>query len=253
MRIQRLGWIPDLPDHRDYLAKPVPFTVEIPRKVDLTSFFSACYDQLQIGSCTSNSIAGILEFNQRKQGEKDSCTPSRLFIYYCERLMEHSVSQDAGAQIRDGIKCVVSEGAPPETLWPYIDNGKAFKTKPNKAAYAAALKHEALVYERVQQNLSQMKAVLASGFPFACGFTVYEEFESEAVAKSGIVPMPGKKSRVDGGHAVVCVGYDDAVQRFRMRNSWGTDWGQNGYFEMPYAYLSNPNLADDFWVIRKVE
>lgn len=97
-----------------------------------------------------------------------------------------------------------------------------------------------------------MKACLASGYPFAFGFTVYENFESDAVAATGVVPMPGTSEQVLGGHAVLAVGYDDAQQRFIVRNSWGSAWGMGGYFTMPYAYLTNPDLASDFWKIQAV-
>jgi len=86
------------------------------------------------------------------------------------------------------------------------------------------------------------------------GFTVYDAFESAAVAKSGVLNLPGKKENVIGGHAAMVVGYNDSQKRFIVRNSWDTDWGQKGYFTMPYDYLdSNKNLADDFWTIRTAE
>ena len=84
------------------------------------------------------------------------------------------------------------------------------------------------------------------------GFTVYSEFESQQVAASGIVPMPSPADQVVGGHAVVLVGYNDAVDRFRVRNSWGTGWAQAGYFEMPYLYVTSASLARDFWVLQTV-
>ena len=107
-------------------------------------------------------------------------------------------------------------------------------------------------YQRVTQVLLQMKGCLASGFPFVYGFTVYESFESDAVAKTGVVPMPAPTEKVLGGHAVVAVGYDDSTQRFIVRNSWGPGWGMGGYFTIPYAYLTDSNLADDFWTVRLV-
>jgi C1A family cysteine protease len=84
------------------------------------------------------------------------------------------------------------------------------------------------------------------------GFTVYESFEGDAVAKTGEVSMPGPSEKVLGGHAVVAVGYDDSTQRFIVRNSWGPGWGMGGYFTIPYAYLTDSNLADDFWTVRLV-
>ena len=125
-----------------------------------------------------------------------------------------------------------------------------FSVKPGAACYRAAQQHDITVYERLE-TLSDMKACLADGFPFVFGFTVYESFESPAVAKTGRVPMPSSDERVLGGHAVVAVGYNDADQRFIVRNSWGTSWGLKGYFLMPYAYLANRDLSDDLWTIRR--
>lgn len=105
-------------------------------------------------------------------------------------------------------------------------------------------------YMRLAQDPSQLKACLAEGFPFVFGISVYSSFESDEVAKTGVVPMPGKFERMVGGHAVCCVGYNDADQRYIVRNSWGTDWGMGGYFTIPYDFVHNANLADDFWTVR---
>jgi len=246
------GWVPDLPDHRDFLyAAPVVNLAALPAKVDLTPQCpKEVYDQGQLGSCTANAIAGALEFDQIKEGDKSTFTPSRLFICYNERAMEHTVNTDSGAQIRDGIKSVGSIGAPPETDWPY-DTKKFTETPPAKAFSDAPL-GKALQYQRVPQVLNQMKGCLASGYPFVFGFTVYESFESQQVATTGVVSMPAAGEKVLGGHAVVAVGYDDTTQRFIVRNSWGPGWGKGGYFTMPYAYLTDSNLSDDFWTVRLV-
>src|SRR5439155_20859076 len=103
------------------------------------------------------------------------------------------------------------------------------------------------------QLLQQMIGCLASGFPFGFGFTVYESFESTAVARTGKVPMPGTREKVLGGHAVCAIGYRDSDRTFLCRNSWGTKWGMRGYFTIPYAYLTDQDLAADFWTIRLVQ
>jgi C1A family cysteine protease len=242
------GWRPDKPDQRDHLLVAEP--VALPAKVSLRSKMPPVFDQGQLGSCTANAIAGALEYEEKRQGLKTHRL-SRLFVYYNERAMEGTVDSDAGAEIRDGIKSVGKLGAPPETLWPY--NVDHFAWKPPKTAYAAAVKHEALSYARVGQVTTALQAALASGCAVVFGFTVYESFESEAVASSGRVPMPGKGEKVLGGHAVVLVGYDNTsgAVAWEVRNSWGKDWGDKGYFWMPCAYPTNPNLASDFWNIRK--
>ncbi len=254
-KIRRYGWIPDLPDQRDHLyAAPLHRLGPLPSQVDLRPQCPPeLYDQGQLGSCTANAIAAAIEFGQLKQRLENPSTPSRLFIYYNERMLmgDNYVQQDSGAYLRTGIKSVAKQGAPPERLWPYIIS--QFAVRPSSEAYREAIKHKAIAYQRLAQSLVQMKACLASGYPFVFGFTVYEGFESPVVARSGMVSMPSYYERVLGGHAVLAVGYDDAQQRFMVRNSWGRDWGQHGYFTMPYSYLLDNNLANDFWTIRSVQ
>ena len=250
-KIARYGWLPDLPDHRDYLyAAPVEMAGAIPAQVDLRAQCPPVYDQGQLGSCTANAIAGAIEFDRLKQKISDFA-PSRLFIYYNERVMEHTIDSDSGAQIRDGIKSVGKLGDCPETEWPYVIS--KFKTKPPAKCYSDALKYKAVLYQRVTQTLSQLKGCLASGYPFVLGFTVYESFESAQVAKTGHASLPKSGEQSIGGHAVVGVGYDDAKQWFIIRNSWGNSWGMKGYFTLPYAYVTDNSLADDFWIIRIVQ
>ncbi len=222
----------------------------LPPSADLRPECPPLYDQGDLGSCTANAIGAAIEFDQMKQKLATS-TPSRLFIYYNERVIEGTVDMDCGAQIRDGIKTIASDGACPETMWPYVE--ESFADRPTAQCYQYAKLHPAVQYARVTQDAVQLKACLAAGYPFVFGFTVYESFEGDDVAKSGIVPMPSDTEAEVGGHAVMAVGYDDSTQRFLTRNSWGVEWGLGGYFTIPYAYLTDSNLADDFWVIRVVK
>ncbi len=242
------GWQPDFPDQRDFLfSEIVKISKVLPELVDLRRECSAVEDQGQLGSCTANALAGALEFleNQEKTAFVDK---SRLFIYYNERAIEHKVSSDSGAMIRDGIKTLATFGCCSETLWPY--NILTFTNKPTAKCYTQAKDHKINSYHRIC-SLDEMKACLASGFPFVFGFTVYESFESQTVAKTGKVNMPKSSERAIGGHAVMAVGYNEKQKRFIVRNSWGPNWGIDGYFTMPYAYLDSRNLSDDFWTIRK--
>jgi C1A family cysteine protease len=188
------GWVPDLPDQRDLVFRaPLARIGRLPANVDLRDGCPAVYDQGQLGSCTANAIAGALEFNQIKQKLAEVFPPSRLFIYYNERVMENTVDQDAGTMIRDGIKSVSKQGSPHEKIWPYVL--AQFRTKPSSAAFSDGGRHAAILYQRVDQNLTQMRGCLASGYPFVFGFTVYESFESAAVAKSGRATMPKKRKK----------------------------------------------------------
>jgi len=244
------GWTPGRPDHRDQLyaaiAAPPP---ALPPVVDLRATCSPVENQGQLGSCTANALVGSLEFLERKAGHAPRDL-SRLFVYYNERALEGTVNEDAGAMIRDGVKSLVKQGVCPEAEWPYVIS--RFRTKPAPACYRDALGHQVQSYHRIL-TLQEMKSCLAEGFPFVFGFTVYEAFESPAVAKTGRLNLPTTRERSLGGHAVMAVGYSDPAKRFTVRNSWGADWGLGGYFTMPYAYLDDRNLADDFWMLRTME
>jgi C1A family cysteine protease len=244
------GWTPDRPDFRDklYAAIAAP-PKRLPSKVDLRADCSPVENQGQLGSCTANALVGNLEFLERKAGHT-ATNLSRLFIYYNERAMEGTIGEDAGAMIRDGVKSLVKRGVCSEKLWPY-KIGK-FTQKPAPACYKQAADHQVTSYHRII-GMQQMKQCLAEGYPFVFGFSVYEAFESEQVARTGKLNLPKRSEKQLGGHAVVAVGYDEPAKRVLVRNSWGADWGMKGYFTMPYDYIANNNLADDFWTLRAFE
>jgi C1A family cysteine protease len=243
------GGKPDLPDRRDYMYPAARRPKGLPPRVDLRRLCPPVYRQGKLNCCTGAAIAGAIQFDQRRQGIKEF-TPSRLFIYYNERVAEGTVDRDAGARIRHGIKAVAEFGAPPEAVWPY-DIAK-FAQRPPKRAYAAAKKDLVSGYFRVRQNLDHMRACLAEGYPFVFGFLAAPALESAKVRRSGVLPMPRPGEKPIGHHVVLAVGYDDGRRMFIVRNSWGRAWGQKGYFFMPYDYLIRSNLASDFWTIRSV-
>jgi C1A family cysteine protease len=250
------GWRPDKPDFRDYLFERQQ-ALQVPSAIDLRPQCPPVLDQGRLGSCTAHAIAEAIEFDRMRQ-KLSRWVPSRLFIYYQERVIEGTIKEDAGAEIRDGIKSVAKDGAPPESYWPYTVS--KFTRNPTKTAYAAALKHKSVTYKRLDgtnvdafQRLASMKNCLAAGFPFVGGFSVYESFESDQVANTGVVPMPSSKEAMIGGHAVLFVGYDDSKSTFWAQNSWGKNWGAAGFFTIPYDYLTNSDLSSDFWQISVVQ
>lgn len=244
------GWTPDLPDHRDHVLT-VERATKAPLKVDLRALCPPVLDQGELGSCTANAIANAHRFDQNKQKKAAVFSPSRLFIYYNERAMEGTVKSDAGAQIRDGIKSIAKSGVCTEAEWPYTI--KKFATRPPAKCFADATAHQAVNYQRVPQTVEGIRSCLSAGFPFVFGFSVYEAFESDQVAATGLVNLPRKGEQLLGGHAVLCVGCDDTTDRILVMNSWGTAWGQHGYFTMPYDYVLDNNLADDLWTVQGVE
>lgn len=249
---RRFGWVPDLPDQRDHLLTPISLTaaLALPTSADLRPLAGPIFDQGDLGSCTANAVAQHIMMDLAKQ-QATVITPSRLFIYYQERVLENSVHHDAGAYLRDGIKVVAQYGSCLEKDWPYVI--RQYAKKPPVTAYNNALQHQALEYLRVTQDKDQLRGCLAAGYPFVFGFSVYESFLTASVESYGDAPLPDPKERLLGGHAVVAVGYNDSTNRFRFANSWGADWGDGGFGTLPYAYLCNSNLADDIWTIRLME
>jgi C1A family cysteine protease len=145
---------------------------------------------------------------------------------------------------------VAKAGACPEHLWPYRPG--RFALRPPAECYRAAKEHRAIKYGRVVRDLAHLKGCLAEGYPITVGMSVFESFKSPRVKKTGRVPMPRRGEKLLGGHAVLIVGYDEESERFLVRNSWGPDWGLDGYFTLPYAYAFHEGYSWDYWTLRRV-
>lgn len=220
---------------------------KVPPVVDLEQGFSAIEDQGDIGSCVANAAVALLEFLELKKTEPflDLC---RLMVYYNARDLEGTSNEDAGCQIRDAIKALAKLGTCLESTWPY-DVSK-FAVKPPPEAFTEGLKHLAGEYRSVNTG-NELQACLAEGYPVQFGIVLYESFMTDAVKATGIVPMPKprKESQV-GGHSMVIAGYDLKKKLYKIRNSWGVEFGQRGYCFMPMAYVDSQAL--DLWTIRRV-
>ena len=249
------GWHPGLPDpHAPLYAAESETLQNLPTSVDQrqTKKMPAIDDQKNLGACTGFALIAVLqidELNQQQPPIADPFHPSPLFVYYNERKIQHTIPVDSGSTISIGIRSISTTGYCPESLWPY--NPSLFAQQPPLECYQSAKVHKALKSQRIT-SMIQMKAFLASGLPVAFGFTVYQSFESQAVASTGIVPMPQAGEAILGGHAVACIGYDDSKQWFIVRNSWSASWGDQGHFYLPYGYVLG-GYASDFWVVQVVE
>jgi len=210
-------------------------------------------DQGSTSSCTGHAIVGALEYNENLL--RDQSAPfvplSRLFVYYNERAMEGDPERDEGAEIRDGITSIAQYGVCRESIWPF--SMEDLLIKPSQAAYDDAQKFKALSYQRLPQTEAAILHCLAlSKQPIVMGIQVFPSFESEQVAKTGFVPMPTWSEQSEGGHAVLCVGANQTTRLFTFRNSWGPDWGDQGYFYLPFEYVLRPDLTWDLWMIEKI-
>ncbi|OCT16483.1 xylellain [Paenibacillus pectinilyticus] len=215
----------------------------LPASVDLRPKLSPVVDQGQLGSCTANAIASGLGEYLELQAGKPLTRLSRLYLYWHERSMEGTVNNDSGAYIRDGMKVLQTLGCAPETDYPY-DISK-FTLPPSTKAETDARAFKISEYHRVT-DFTSMQAALAAGSPVVLGISVYASFESAAVAATGMVSLPKHGEQLLGGHAVLAVGYKkigDALYAI-VRNSWGTSWGDHGYFYLPKTFFDKGYVSD---------
>jgi len=273
-----MGWIPDYPDIRDYTenTQQIREVLRIhksskakgpPASVDLREWCSAIEDQGSLGSCTANAGVGIIEYYEKKSFGRH-IEASRLFLYKVTRNLMKSKG-DNGAYLRTTMGAMVLFGTPPEDYWPYTDDVKKFDEEPPAFCYAFAQNYQTIKYFRhdppgtkAEDVLKKIKTYLATGHPAMFGFTVYNSIEQ--AESTGKIPFPSPKEKIEGGHAIVVVGYDDKLEiknsfsktettgALLIRNSWGKTWGEKGYGWLPYDYVLK-GLAVDFWSILKKE
>ena len=250
------GARPDKPDYRDHRKKYEQHEVPSMRNhpnVDLSVYVDHVYDQGDLESCTANALCAAYGLDLVKQSQTTTggfsyFNPSRLFLYYNTREREGTQSENIGASIRDAVKAMNCKGVCKESDWPYVDLVKRFKKKPPRSCYKAAVGNNLCKYERLDQDIDQFRACLKDNCPFVFGFKVYSSFID---SKNGYMPMPSvwELDEPHGRHAVLAVGYDDYMRCIKVLNSWGPRWGDNGYFYMPYEFISNSSLCFDFWKI----
>lgn len=268
---RNFGYVPDLPDYRDWkfgtalgempelTPENLPVRAMIPRLKDIPII-----DQGELGSCVGCSVAHLHAYERR-------VTPrSKLQVYYEARRLQGWEKEDTGAYIRDAIKVVSTLGAGRETWWPY-DITKFAEDPPLKVDRDALLRRIFSYWSLEGRN--QYRACLASGHPFAIGSMLFSNFGGDEAWNTGIVGMPTGSDTEWGGHAYVVVGYDSQFHEsewaksliaagispdripqdvYICRNSWGLEWGRGGYFAVAADFIDMLVFSDDAWTIRKV-
>ena len=278
-----MGWIPDHPDIRDYTKETPDVRASFgarrpgavgkgrprrPAVIDLRAWCPGVEDQGGLGSCTAQAGAGLVEYYERRAFGRH-VDASRLFLYKVTRNLMR-IKGDTGACLRTTMGAMVLFGVPPEEHWPYTEDNDRFDREPPAFCYAFAQNFQAVKYyrhdpagSRPADVLDRLKDGLALGHPAMFGFSVYSSIDQAGA--TGRIPVPGPRERIEGGHAVVALGYDDGMKignaestgppaegALLIRNSWGTGWGEGGYGWLPYAYVLG-GIAEDFWSVTKKE
>lgn len=227
-----------------------PVVGRLPAVVDLRRHCPPVYDQLHLNSCSANAIAAALRYDELKEGRPHVPSPSRLFIYYNERVLAGVVGTNSPVSLRDGYRTVAKLGTCPEAMWPY--QVRRFRVPPTPPCYRAAHRHHAIAYYRIRRAVSRLRACLAERYPFVMAVAVHKSAKGRDVRRTGVLPVPTRRDPFLGGHAVLAVGYDHARRLIMFRNSWGAGWGDHGYGYLPYPFLASPELTWDFWTMRRV-
>jgi hypothetical protein len=240
------------------------------RKASLLQWAGPVKDQGQLGCCTGFTGAGYMEVMAREFPQAFPKLPlpsqaifSPMFCYWWNRrndgrteweagqidkseILKYT-TEDRGANIRSVMRTLRWQGLCLENEDPY--NPRNYTAKPDLRALDEAIDFRLGKYMSLGNDLAKWRWCLKLGYPIAIGFTVYSSFEDPQVARTGILPLPRRGERVEGGHAVLVIGYDDTTGHFLVRNSWGRDWGQDGNFLMPYDFAENSSQVFDAWMI----
>lgn len=238
---------PSKHDHRDRIYKASG--KHLRDKVDLREWDSLIENQDQLGSCVGHALTSGYELLLKKKYPDKFTELSRLFVYYNARFLEDTQTKDVGVSLKDALKSVNHIGVCEEKYWPYkLD---MFDDKPSIPAYRDAITRTITEYHKLN-TLDDVLDSVNDGNPVVIGAMVYTGFmyldHNDHVVKS---PRSGEKE--EGGHAMLIVGYDIPKKMFLIKNSFGKEWGLNGYAWMPFSYadkyvfeywtfdISNPN------------
>ena len=249
----------DAPEHRARAVQFAPCAGVAPAaRSDLSAqpFMPSVWNQGDYGTCAAHAGGAFAAFTVGKLG-LPPINPSRLLIYWFGRVLQGTTNYDSGCSLANIFRALAQNGFCDEALFPYpvVDNGDVpVETPPPAAASAAAAANLVTQEQAVAQDLDSIRQCLTEGWPLAFGFQVWPQFESAACAQTGLVDYPGWWTRLNykplGWHGVLIVGHDDAAGRFKVRNSWGPNWGDAGHFYLPYEYVADTAEAADFWTAR---
>ena len=230
----------------------------LPESIDLKKFFNDIKNQGEQGSCLAHAVTSVFEYILKRSSQKEFDL-SEAFLYYNARMMDGnddvSVNTDAGSRYKPAMDSLSKYGIALERLCPYHED--VYTQKPSEEAYKDASTRKLITAKNVNRTIADVKSALADGFPVAVSFSLMQSFFD---ATDGYIPMPtddeisnDEADNVHSHHAMVIVGYSDKLQHFVLRNSWGKEWGDEGYCYVPYEYVEKESLCDFCCIITEVD
>lgn len=225
----------------------VQLTIEsLPPYVDLIPAVNEIENQEQTSSCTANAGCTALEIAYSRAG-----TPvdlSRMYLYWKIRELS-GIRGDVGGYPRDIGKALLRYGVCEESEWGFTSEN--LNNPPPAYLDVAAAKYKISQYSRLLDSdmVKQIKTAVALGMPVLATMFVRSFFYS--LSGKWTSHFWENVSESSGAHQVVIIGYDDASGRFLAQNSWGANWGDGGFFGIPYDMIE-PKSVFEFWVLNKI-
>lgn len=246
--VKRFGCLPDIPDQRDNI-RTFPDTIEYYQTVDLrkSGHLPTVKEQGKLGSSSAFSVLSAYIYSLRKDKLVEEIQLSPLFIYYNQRYIAGTIGCDSGASIRDALKVIERLGVCKEDMYPYTTD--YYNDRPTNDAYKYAYDNKyPIQYCKLKLSLENIMKGLSLNFPIIFGFTVYESFIHKDTERTGVMPEPKNGEKIVGYHSVLVVGYDIHRKHLLCMNSWGSSWGQEGFFWMPFSFVNERNCGDP-WIV----
>jgi len=222
--------------------------------VDWREYCGPVAEQGDLPTSSAHACVALVQYFERRASGR-LIQPSRLFLHVnAKRLLCQSSNGDVG--LRAVLKALVRFGGPPEEYWPY--RAAAITRPPPSFTYGFTREFKKIRFFRLDgrqqtgmETLKLARGFLAAGFPFVLGFPV-----SNAISRDSEIPFPTVFDTIRTGMAALAVGYDDSLRirsdkgALLIRTSWGDDWGDHGYYWLPYAYIRE-GIVVDLWTLLK--
>ena len=216
--------------------------------VDLRQWTSARHNQRSTSTCVAQSTCKALEIKRiMEKGHDAHVDLSRLAIYWFARnlMLPKETNVDEGTYISHAFDAMRRFGVPPESDWPW-DPSKIFdgpSWAAMRKAYVSKIDSFYKIYSSGQKRIDMVADALQSGNPVVYGCNVDSSWFRYGKSSSPLMPV----SRDDrsGRHATVLVGIKDGL--FIGENSWGSHWGDDGFYYMDPSVIAHSD-SRDFWV-----